>query len=105
MQSSRRKFLHLAAAASLTPALPRRAAALDYPTRPIRLELGFTPGGPADTYLTTPMTTDLAANTATSFTTTTTWQAYGGEQTLRYLAQVIGLVAQSFLAGAAGLAI
>jgi K+-transporting ATPase ATPase A chain len=63
------------------------------------------PGGPADAYLTTPMTTDLAANTAVSFTTTTTWQAYGGEQTLRYLAQVIGLVAQSFLAGAAGLAL
>jgi K+-transporting ATPase ATPase A chain len=32
------------------------------------------------------MSTDLAANTAVSFTTTTTWQAYGGEQTLRYLA-------------------
>jgi K+-transporting ATPase ATPase A chain len=63
------------------------------------------PGGPADLYLTTPMSTDLAANTAVSFTTTTTWQAYGGEQTLRYLAQAIGLVAQSFLAGAAGLAL
>ena len=63
------------------------------------------PGGPADTYLTTPMTTDLAANTAISFSTTTTWQAYGGENTLRYLAQVIGLVAQNFLAGAAGLAV
>jgi potassium-transporting ATPase potassium-binding subunit len=63
------------------------------------------PGGPADVYLTTPMTTDLAANTAVSFATTTTWQAYGGEQTLRYLAQVIGLVAQNFLAGAAGLAL
>jgi potassium-transporting ATPase potassium-binding subunit len=62
------------------------------------------PGGPADAYLTTPMTTDLAANTAVSFTTTTTWQAYAGENTLRYLAQVIGLVAQNFLAGAAGLA-
>jgi potassium-transporting ATPase potassium-binding subunit len=62
------------------------------------------PGGPADAYLTTPMTTDLAANTAVSFATTTTWQAYGGEQTLRYLSQVIGLVAQNFLAGAAGLA-
>ena len=62
------------------------------------------PGGPADTWLTTPMTPDLAANTAVSFTTTTTWQAYGGEQTLRYMAQVIGLVAQNFLAGAAGLA-
>ncbi len=63
------------------------------------------PGGPADAFLTTPMTTDLAANTAVSFTTTTTWQAYGGENTLRYLAQVIGLVAQNFLAGAAGLAV
>ena len=29
-------------------------------------------------YLTTPMTADLAANTAVSFTTTTTWQAYAG---------------------------
>jgi len=63
------------------------------------------PGGPADAYLTTPMTVDLAANTAVSFTTTTTWQAYGGENTLRYLAQVVGLVAQNFLAGAAGLAV
>jgi K+-transporting ATPase ATPase A chain len=62
------------------------------------------PGGPADGYLSTPMTLDLAANTAVSFTTTTTWQAYAGESTLRYLAQVIGLVAQNFLAGAAGLA-
>jgi len=63
------------------------------------------PGGPAEPYLTTPMTTDLAANTAVSFSTTTTWQAYGGENTLRYLVQVIGLVAQNFLAGAAGLAV
>ncbi len=63
------------------------------------------PGGPVDAFLTTPMTTDLAANTAVSFTTTTTWQAYGGENTLRYLAQAMGLVSQSFLAGAAGLAV
>jgi potassium-transporting ATPase potassium-binding subunit len=63
------------------------------------------PGGPADAYLTTPMTPDLAANTAVSFTTTTTWQAYAGENSLRYLAQVFGLVAQNFLAGAAGLAV
>jgi K+-transporting ATPase ATPase A chain len=40
-----------------------------------------------------------------SFATTTTWQAYGGETTLRYLAQVFGLAAQNFLAGAAGLAV
>jgi len=30
------------------PALPRFAAALDYPTRPIKVIIGFTPGGPAD---------------------------------------------------------
>jgi len=35
----------------------------------------------------------------------TTWQAYGGENTLRYLTQVVGLVSQNFPAGAAGLAI
>jgi len=63
------------------------------------------PGGPGDRYLTTPMTADLAANAAISFSTTTTWQAYGGETTLRYLTQVIGLVSQNFLAGAAGLAV
>jgi K+-transporting ATPase ATPase A chain len=63
------------------------------------------PGGPADRYLTTPMTWDLAANTAISFSTTTTWQAYGGETTLRYLTQLVGLVSQNFLAGAAGLAL
>jgi K+-transporting ATPase ATPase A chain len=63
------------------------------------------PGGPDDRYLTTPMTADLAANTALSFSTTTTWQAYGGETTLRYLIQVVGLTSQGFLAGAAGLAL
>src|SRR5262245_36051935 len=39
------------------------------------------PGGPEARYLTTAMTPDLAANTALSFSTTTTWQAYGGEST------------------------
>ena len=63
------------------------------------------PSGPGDGYLTTPMTADLAANTAISFSTTTTWQAYGGETTLRYLIQLLGLVSQNFLAGAAGLAV
>jgi len=63
------------------------------------------PRGPADQYLTTPMTVDLALNTAISFSTTTTWQAYAGESTLRYLTQMIGLVSQNFLAGASGLAV
>jgi K+-transporting ATPase ATPase A chain len=65
----------------------------------------YLPGGPEDRFLTTAMSSDLAANTALSFSTTTTWQAYGGESTLRYLVQVIGLAAQNFLAGAAGLAV
>src|ERR1022692_2764062 len=56
------------------------------------------PGGPGNHYLTTPITVDLAANTALSFSTTTTWQAYGGETTLRYLTQMLGLVSQNFLA-------
>jgi len=55
--------------------------------------------------LTTPMTADLAFNTAVSFVTTTTWQAYGGETTMSYLSQMVGLAAQNFLAGAAGLAV
>ncbi len=56
-------------------------------------------------YLTTPMTPDLAFNTAVSFSTTTTWQAYAGESTMSYISQMAGLAAQNFLAGAAGLAV
>jgi len=63
------------------------------------------PGGPSAAYLTTPMTVHLAANTAISFTTTTTWQAYAGESTLRYLSQVTGPIAQGFLSAAGGLAV
>jgi len=55
-------------------------------------------------YQTTPLTPDLALNTAISFSTTTTWQAYGGENTMSYFSQMVGLCAQNFLAGAAGLA-
>jgi K+-transporting ATPase ATPase A chain len=55
--------------------------------------------------LSTPMSNDLAANTAISFATTTTWQAYGGETTMSYLSQMVALASQNFLSGAAGLAI
>jgi K+-transporting ATPase ATPase A chain len=55
--------------------------------------------------LTTPMTNDLAVNTAVSFATTTTWQAYAGESTMSYFSQIVALESQNFLAGAAGLAI
>jgi potassium-transporting ATPase potassium-binding subunit len=56
-------------------------------------------------YHTTPMSPDLALNTAISFSTTTTWQAYAGENTMSYFSQVAGLCAQNFLTGAAGLAV
>ncbi len=62
-------------------------------------------GGPDARLLTTDITFDLALNTAISFVTGTTWQAYGGESTLTYAAQTIGLVTQGFLAGASGLAV
>src|SRR5262245_43679133 len=52
----------------------------------------------------TPLTPGLAANTAVSFATTTTWQAYAGETTMSYLSQLL-LAGQNFLAGAAGLAV
>jgi K+-transporting ATPase ATPase A chain len=54
--------------------------------------------------MTTPMTPNLAANTAVSFATTTTWQAYAGENTMSYFSQLL-LAGQNFLAGAAGLAV
>jgi K+-transporting ATPase ATPase A chain len=56
-------------------------------------------------YQTTPLSPDLALNTAVSFSTTTTWQAYAGENTMSYFSQMVGLCAQNFLAGAAGLAV
>jgi K+-transporting ATPase ATPase A chain len=56
-------------------------------------------------YLSTPLSPDLALNTAVSFSTTSTWQAYAGENTMSYFSQMVGLCAQNFLAGAAGLAV
>jgi len=52
-----------------------------------------------------PLPPDLALNTAISFATTTTWQAYAGETTMSYFSQVFGLTSQNFLGGAAGLAV
>ena len=48
MKLPRRKFLHLAAGAAALSAVPRLASALDYPTRPVRIIVGFVPGGPTD---------------------------------------------------------
>jgi K+-transporting ATPase ATPase A chain len=46
---------------------------------------------------------DLAFNTAVSFTTNTNWQNYGGENTLSYLSQMIGLTTQNFVSAATGI--
>ncbi len=48
MQCARRQFLHFAAGAAALPALPRGAAALDYPARPVRLIVGFFAGSLSD---------------------------------------------------------
>jgi tripartite-type tricarboxylate transporter receptor subunit TctC len=44
----RRQFLHFAAGAAALPAVSRTAWALDYPARPVRVIVGFTPGGGND---------------------------------------------------------
>lgn len=47
----------------------------------------------------------LAFNTAISFVTNTNWQSYGGESTMSYLTQMLGLAVQNFLAAATGIAV
>jgi tripartite-type tricarboxylate transporter receptor subunit TctC len=48
MKLPRRNFLHLAAGAAALPALSRIAQAQNYPTRPVRIVVGYAAGGPAD---------------------------------------------------------
>jgi K+-transporting ATPase ATPase A chain len=48
---------------------------------------------------------DLSFNTAISFITNTNWQNYGGESTLSYLTQMVGLTHQNFLSAATGIAL
>src|SRR5579863_4971147 len=61
--------------------------------------LPFNPAGE------TAMSADLAFNTAVSFTTNTNWQNYGGESSLSYLVQMLGLTMHNFTSAAAGIAI
>src|SRR6516165_7139877 len=48
MKFPRRKFLHFATGAAALPGLSCVASALDYPTRPVHLVVGYPPGGAPD---------------------------------------------------------
>jgi K+-transporting ATPase ATPase A chain len=50
-------------------------------------------------------TPDLSWNTAVSFATNTNWQNYGGETTMSYLTQMLGLAVQNFVCAASGMAV
>jgi potassium-transporting ATPase potassium-binding subunit len=65
----------------------------------MRLQAGL-PFNPADQSAVAP---DLSFNTAVSFITNTNWQNYGGESTLSYLVQMLGLTHQNFLSAATGI--
>jgi potassium-transporting ATPase potassium-binding subunit len=51
------------------------------------------------------LTPDLAFNTAVSFVTNTNWQSYGGESTMSYLTQMLGLTVHNFVSAATGIAL
>jgi potassium-transporting ATPase potassium-binding subunit len=53
----------------------------------------------------TPMTPDLAFNTAVSFMTNTNWQSYVPETTVSYLVQMAALAVQNFVSSAVGIAV
>ncbi len=51
------------------------------------------------------VTPDSSFNTAVSFVTNTNWQGYGGETTMSYLTQMLGLTVQNFVSAATAMAI
>jgi K+-transporting ATPase ATPase A chain len=63
---------------------------------------GLLPANPAGLGAVTP---DSSFNTAVSFATNTNWQGYGGETTLSYLTQMVGLTVQNFVSAATGMAV
>ena len=67
----------------------------------LRLQ-GFLPFNPQEMSAVNP---DLTFNTAVSFTTNTNWQNYGGETTMSYFSQMVGLAVHNFTSAAVGMAI
>ena len=67
----------------------------------LRLQ-AYLPLNPADQSAVSP---DLSFNTAVSFASNTNWQNYGGETTLSYLTQMVGLTTQNFVSAATGIAL
>jgi K+-transporting ATPase ATPase A chain len=65
----------------------------------MRLQAGL-PFNPAEQSAVAP---DLSFNTAVSFITNTNWQNYGGESTMSYLVQMLGLTHQNYLSAATGI--
>ena len=51
------------------------------------------------------VSSDSSFNTAISFATNTNWQGYGGESTMGYLTQMLGLAVQNFLSAATGIVV
>lgn len=51
------------------------------------------------------VTPEVSFNTSTSFVTNTNWQAYGGETTMTFLTQMLGLGVQNFVSAASGMAV
>ncbi len=52
-----------------------------------------------------PVSEHLSFNTAVSFTTNTNWQSYGGESTMSYVSQMVGLAFHNFTSAASGIAV
>ena len=83
------------------------AMLLVQPARPARgLRAAALPGAccrsiPQDLGAVSP---DSSFNTAVSFATNTNWQGYGGETTMSYLTQMLGLTVQNFVSAASGMA-
>jgi K+-transporting ATPase ATPase A chain len=82
----------------LFPYLLQRLQGL-LPLNPMHFSTGQAPGSA------TPMTPDLAFNTAVSFMTNTNWQSYSPDTTLSYLVQMAGLAVQNFVSAAVGIAV